>query len=434
MLRNTLTATTLVILGAGALAQSTATPRPVPGVKDGGTYHLATRTWTRGGPTVFRGTHDVIYDNTCQPGYFTAIEQQTFHDDGRIPSTSSPQIDQGALGSGNYQSTSLVGAYDAYTINGFQIGYCTGVVAPVDSLVAFYECFSTCESPGLSPTAVLQLTGLPGAATAGGVGCWTVNINLLNTTDVFTMRGDCDGVWDGSVKLDYFGYAYMQLTPDPSATSGPMLAGDPDGLLLAGPGNTGCCVGCGTIFWAGANVPGTSTEGSGLNDRDLFEIDDYLGGTSFRYNGCWWFGGYSANTPHADCYMEVHGDVGFAVEPGAAYCFGHTSQGNPCPCLNDNDQSDPFGAGCANGTYPNGARLGASGVASLSNDTLVFHATRGEPYNFSLFLQATNNLDGAGSYLGDGIQCAGGSSTRIKVAKTNVNGQASTQGTTVSVR
>ena len=143
MLRNTLTATTLVILGAGALAQSTATPRPVPGVKDGGTYHLATRTWTRGGPTVFRGTHDVIYDNTCQPGYFTAIEQQTFHDDGRIPSTSSPQIDQGALGSGNYQSTSLVGAYDAYTINGLQIGYCTGVVAPVDSLVAFYECFST---------------------------------------------------------------------------------------------------------------------------------------------------------------------------------------------------------------------------------------------------------------------------------------------------
>ena len=439
MLRTILGGAGLTILGTGALAQNTATLVPAPQARDGGTYHLATKTWTRGGTTSSRGTHDVLYDNTCQPGWYTALDQQSFHDDGRIPSTSSPQIDQGPLGSGNYAGTSLIGAYYGYTINGFQIGYCTGVVAPIDALTVFYECYQACSYTPLSPTAGVFLSGLPGAPSTVLVACWTVTINLLGSTSAFNLQGDCDGVFDGSAAADSFGYGFMPLTPDPNGLSGVLLAGDPDGLLQAGPGGTGCCVGCGTVFWAGENVPGTNTDGSGLNDQDFFEVGNYFGGTAFHYNGCYWFGGYSATTPFASSFMEVHGDAGIG-EPGVAYCFGHTSQGNPCPCGNDNNQADPLGAGCANvPSWPTtmgiaGARLGASGVASLGNDTLLFQATRGEPFNYGLFFQATSNLDGAGLYLGDGIQCAGGNLTRLKVTQANVSGQASTRGTVISAR
>lgn len=434
MLRNILTGASLACLGAAALAQQTAPLVPAPEAKDAGVYHLATGTWTRGGPATLRGTHDVLYDNTCETNWYFNFNQRTFHDDGRIPSTSSPQVDQGMLGSGTYATTSLVGTQDLYAVNAYQIGYCTGVVGPVSALELFYECYVSCSDASLlTPTASIVATGLPGAPTAGTVACWTVTIDLTGTTDAFTLHGDCDGVWDGTAAQDYLGYGFLMVTPDPTGQSGPMLAGDPDGLSLAGPGGTGCCVGCNTAFFAGANVPGTSTRGSGLNDQDFFEIDDHLGGFAFTYNGCYWYGGYSTMWPHASSYLRILGDAAI-VEPGTAYCFGHTSQGNPCPCSNDNDQTDPRGAGCANGISAAGARLRASGVASVNNDTLVLFGMRGQPNNWSLFFQATNSLDGTGSFLGDGILCAGGSLKHLAVRRNGPGGSSDTSGVVISAR
>ena len=434
MLRTIITSACLAFFGASGLAQDIVPLSPVPGVKHAGTYHLATKTWTRGGPEMLRGTYDVLYDNTCRTGLHTPLGNQTFHDDGRIPSTSSPQVDQGAFGSGSYAQTSLVGTMDVYSVNGFELGYCTGIVGTVDVLESFYECYVACsDATLLTPTATFILSGFPGASTVGMTACWTVAVDLVGTTEVFALQGDCDGIYDNSPAQDFFGYGFMVLTPDPTGLSGPLVTGDPDGLLLAGPGGTGCCVGCGTTFFAGANVPGTSPEGSGLNSQDYFEIDDYHGGSTFTYNGCYWFGGYSTLIPHAGSYLEILGEAQ-GTEPGTAYCFGHTSQGNPCPCSNDNDQSDPKGAGCANGMFTAGARLYATGIPSVSNDTLVLYGTRGLPNDSSMFFQAANSLDGTGNFLGDGIRCAGGNMKKLVVRRNTAAGKANTTPYSITLR
>ncbi len=89
---------------------------------------------------------------------------------------------------------------------------------------------------------------------------------------------------------------------------------------------------------------------------------------------------------------------------GTAYCFGDGS-GAACPCFNDG----PFGHGCGNLIYPQGARLTASGTASVSADTLVLSATQMSGA-FSWYFQATAQ---AQDPLGYGILCVGGSLLRI---------------------
>lgn len=437
LLRFSLGAAGALLLVAGANAQNNAQTLPVPGVKHAGTYHVATGTWTRGKPSADKAANQVIYDNTCQGAWYTSLEQKTFHDDGRIPSTSSPLNDQPTLGTGGFDTTSLVGTDDSYDIQQYEFAYCSGVAAPMTALSLFYDCYTACSDATLiTPTAAIQISGLPGSPTPGtAIGCWTVNIDLAGATLNFTMNGDCDGTWDGTPSLDSMGYAYMQVTPDPAAISGPILAGDPDGLLLDGPGLTGCCVGCGTVFWAGANVPGTNTQGSGLNNGDQFEVDDHLGGFAFSYNGCYWFGGYSATAPHSDIHMEIRGEATLTGgEPGVQYCDGKTASGNTCPCANDNDGSaGPF-AGCANSHTTGGAVLTAAGAASLGADTLEFNVTGMEPGNSLMFFQALNNLDGANVYLGDGMRCAGGALKRLKVKLADAAGTASSLPTVISVR
>ncbi len=425
-------------LGTAVVAQGTGRYLPVPGVKDAGTLHLATGTWTRGEPSITRGSSDVLYDNTCSGSFYISLEQQTFHDDGRIPSFSSPQIDQGPLGSFAFMNTSLVGTAGGYDVQRYEFAYCTGVAAPMTAMNLFYECYSACaDASNLIPTLALQISGLPGSPTPGvTVGCWVVDIDLLGTTLVFNMKGDCDGTWDDSLALDNFGYAYLQVTPDPAAISGPIIAGDPDGRTNNGPGGTGCCVGCDTIFWAGTNVPGVNSQGSGLNSQGIVELDDYLGGSTFVYNGCYWWGHHywSGGSPYPSIHMEILGSGDCCPPPPhRRYCFGHTSQGNACPCSNDNDQSDPR-SGCANGTFPAGASLDGSGIARLADDTVVLHGMRGQPNSVGLFLQAHNDLDGMGAFLGDGIRCAGGTLKRLKVAMNDANGSADTAGTVISAR
>lgn len=436
----------LALLSTGASAQIDGSPRlqPVPGVKDAGTYHVATGTWTRGESSLARGDYDVIYDNSCSVGWYLPLEQQAIVDDGRLPSTTSPYNPQvGPMPASNYPLVSFPGTDDSYGVNWYEFAYCTGSAAPITTLTAFYECYTSCEDVTLlTPTATIELSGLPGSPAPGtAIGCWIINIDLLGSTLNFTMNGDCDGSWDGTPMDDNFGYLYMQSTPDPSGQTGPILAGDPDGLQQGGPGGTGCCVGCNTVFWAGpgfpAGVHGTCEEGSGLNNHDLFELDDHQGGYVFTYNGCFWFGGgYSPADRHASFHWKMAGTTSYEpqTEPGTPYCFGHTDQGNPCPCGNDNDQTDPLGAGCENGTFSAGARLWGSGQASVANDTLVLHATRGQPYNSSMFFQARNSLDGAGIYLGDGIRCAGGYVKRLKVQLNDGNGDADTTPIVISLR
>ncbi len=135
----------------------------------------------------------------------------------------------------------------------------------------------------------------------------------------------------------------------------------------------------------------------------------------------------------------VCNDYSLAVTIGQpnmnAYCFADLGNptGNFCPCGNENDGSDPDGAGCANGTYAAGARLYGGGVASLAADSLVLYGVRGQPNNSSMFFQAHNDLDGLGVFLDDGIQCAGGTLKRLQVKLNNSAGNANTTNV-ISVR
>jgi len=57
-----------------------------------------------------------------------------------------------------------------------------------------------------------------------------------------------------------------------------------------------------------------------------------------------------------------------------------------------------------------------------------------QPSNSSMFFQAENNLDGMNVFLGDGIRCAGGNLKRLKVKVNDLNGDADTIGTIITVR
>ncbi len=112
--------------------------------------------------------------------------------------------------------------------------------------------------------------------------------------------------------------------------------------------------------------------------------------------------------------------------PGIGYCFGDPGSGTPCPCNNDNDGLVP-GSGCANGAFASGSKLVGSGVASVTDDTLILSATALDPNNSGLYLQADNDLS-PGIVWGDGLQCAGGQLRRLGVRFADSAGYSDTAG------
>jgi len=107
--------------------------------------------------------------------------------------------------------------------------------------------------------------------------------------------------------------------------------------------------------------------------------------------------------------FEIDTEV-FAPQPttGAAFCSGDGSAA-ACPCGNNG----AAGNGCANSVDPNGARLTASGSASVSGDTVVL-ACSGMPNSSALYFQGTGQqAGGMGVPFGDGLRCASGTVFRL---------------------
>lgn len=99
-----------------------------------------------------------------------------------------------------------------------------------------------------------------------------------------------------------------------------------------------------------------------------------------------------------------------------SFCSGDGS-GTACPCGN----SGAAARGCANSVSASGARLVASGTASLAGDGLVLQGDS-MPNSSALYFQGTTmQAGGAGAVFGDGLRCAGGSTVRLGT-KTNVLG------------
>ncbi len=89
---------------------------------------------------------------------------------------------------------------------------------------------------------------------------------------------------------------------------------------------------------------------------------------------------------------------------GTVYCSGDGS-GVTCPCNNEGI----FGRGCANVVFPTGARLAATGVPSVSGDTLVLRAISMSGAQ-SWYFQATER---AAHPFGYGILCLGATLIRV---------------------
>jgi hypothetical protein len=106
-----------------------------------------------------------------------------------------------------------------------------------------------------------------------------------------------------------------------------------------------------------------------------------------------------------------------AANPGTAFCLGDGS-GTACPCGNNSPVGN--GEGCLSSLNV-GGKLEASGLASVTNDSIVVTGTQ-LPNSTCLYFQGTTQqAGGLGSQFGDGLRCAGGVIIRLGT-KTNVAG------------
>lgn len=121
---------------------------------------------------------------------------------------------------------------------------------------------------------------------------------------------------------------------------------------------------------------------------------------------------------------DIDGALFQAFEGGDinGFCYSGDNQSAACPCGNAGN----FGHGCANASNAQGALLGAVGVPSSVDDSLVLHSS-GMPSNATcIFLQGT--ATNTGVVFGDGVRCTAGTLIRIATT-TSVGGQASYPGT-----
>src|SRR5205809_5963121 len=86
-----LTLCAFTLSGISALAQQHASSRlrPITGpIRNGGTYHLATQTWTRATSQANLVGTSTIYNNTCPARYYSPLSSDTYADEGRLPANS----------------------------------------------------------------------------------------------------------------------------------------------------------------------------------------------------------------------------------------------------------------------------------------------------------------------------------------------------------
>jgi hypothetical protein len=411
LLRFTLGAAGAMVLASTATAQNVSgNLQPITSpVKDAGVYHMSTGTWTRGTTSVALAGPDVLYDNTCSVGYFTALDSgETTGDSGRLPSV--------AAG----------GLYNDYEVNGFQIAYCSFEIGAINIGHSYWNCYAACDAGGalsaLTPVAAFSLVGVPGGGVAGTQACWLVTFDLANTTFSFNLQADCNGTYDNAPSTDSFGWGWTVLGGTTGTVgSGPLLAGDPNGIfnpscgVNTGPNDLGTNIGVGTGHPGWANAGAT---GSGIGNVDQFELESVT-----VTSGCYWFGGYPVN-PWAAFWLELQGAerVTGADNTGASNC--DCSAGHPnCFTVSGPDRGCPNGN--ANGL---GAKLVATGNLSKTSglDTFAMSVTDGNPGKPGLVLTGSVSVSLAVAN-GAGILCnigPGGTSARGAVVFLDASGAA----------
>lgn len=366
----------LIALASSASAQRGApmVTRPVPASPHyAGVYHVGTGSWTRRFHAA--SSPSVLYDNTCPTGYFSSLSTDTYVDEGRVPSLTSPT-----------SAVSRPGYGTQYRVDGFQIGYCTDQPPSTFGTwnVAFFHTYADCSSASsLTSDASFALTGLP-ASSSGATACWIVDVDLMAGTDrSFVLLADGDGDYAAPGSANLFGWS-MRSTAAGTGT-GPLIAGD---LSL-------CAAFDGTCwdFFTNFAEPGT-----GMGTTSHFYVE---GGSTPA--GCYFFPGLPMSSFHLQLYGDCAGET-----PCTTFCPGDGS-GTICPCGNSSTMGSDVG--CKNSTG-NGASLRCSGNPSISADTFVLHAagmTPGPKY----FYRGSTPI-AAGVPLFDGLRCIAGSLIQLK--------------------
>jgi len=258
-----------------ALLCATAEARPQIGaakatspIRDAGTYHLATGTWTRRSTTLATSP-DAIYRNDAPTGYFLYGWEGCWSvDEIMLPGPGNP----------------YAGSQDAYRIDGLEFAYCKQGSGTVDWYLGFYDGYTPCDDPAAPSNCISELLPQPYVVPGlpGGSACWIVTVDLSGGLEVCMQAdgGGCDPGYQGSgLGLDHGGIGFAWKTSD-GGVAGPLRAGEycwipPGEGTCYRPGFTSC-------------VP----YATGLGMMDLFAISDHNGFTDCHVgNGCYWFGG-----------------------------------------------------------------------------------------------------------------------------------------------
>ncbi len=218
------------------------------------------------------------------------------------------------------------------------------------------------------------------------------------------------------------------------------LSGAPGEILANISLSNRCMSASGELAWYGGTIPSHSGNEAVFVDNQLIFQKDVtaVGGTTA--NQLFQSAGSLAISPNGrfvalKCSLAPNVTYAIVIVDrfggATTECAGDGS-GSACPCGN-------FGAsghGCANSANAAGALLTASGVASVSNDSLVLTSSS-MPNSPVLFLQgiAAQNA-GAGVPFGDGLLCTSSPTIRLgaKVASGGTAQYPGLGGTSISVR
>jgi Tol biopolymer transport system component len=281
----------------------------------------------------------------------------------------------------------------------------------------FNDCFVHDILTGATTRTSVDSSGAEGNF-GGGLGLMSADGRYVafSSRSINLVPGDTNGFYDVFLH-DMLTGTTRRVSVDPAGTQGNGNSGatsiSPDGRYVA--------------FTSTATnlVPG-DTNGA----QDVF-VHDSVGGTTTRVNvdssgaqvgapGSW--PSISADGRYVAFYSLsaelVPSDTNSLLDvfvhdngPASAFvslCFGDGT-GGACPCSNTGTANH----GCENSAATGGALISASGIASLSSDTVSLTSSGELPTALSIVLQGSSVI--APADFGDGLRCAGGSLKRLYV-------------------
>jgi hypothetical protein len=440
MLRPSLTTAAAALLCASAMAQADLSQRPKPitaPFKHAGVYHVATGTWTRGASQAILGP-DIIYNNSCNSGYFTGTQSgEVLAHRSRIPTTAvngAPTADSVFYPGSNpaHEFDERPGCDTQYEIQHFQIVYCSSRPSGLGLMswnYSFADAYNLCGTGDMvaDPLCDYAVTGLPGGTSTGAQNCWIVDIDLSLVTPACTLNADQDGTYVGPGTAEQFGYAQTPITPGITAANatGPVIAGN---YTWTGGTLTGVLTPCtgadGTIWDSPVNL---AEEGTGMNSNDFFRVS---GPTPSVAAGCYFFGGQ----PHGDFYLKLFSKTCGAPNPMVQNCRPGIDAGLiACPCSNPPANG---GLGC-NNFQPTGPAASATLTASLVTGTsadisddsdgtpqVILMATGENSGALTVFFAGKNPKSATGIANGAGVRCVTQNLKRVYIKNASGGGAA----------